>query len=268
MPSKFERLLQILGEMNGAAIAFSGGVDSTFLLAAAKQALGDRVLAVIGRSPLHPKAEHLEALEMAGNLGVRVKVVNTHELEDIAFRANPRNRCAICKEGIMRAILALAEKERLDNVLDGSNVDDLGDYRPGVEAAHDLGVRSPLIEAGLGKSDIRRFSKEMGLHTWDKPSMACMASRIPYGEEINEAKLARIESAEALVRAMGITQLRVRDHGTVARIEVLPEDIPKLAERTSREKLVASIKSCGYSYVCLDLDGYRTGSMNETLADE
>ena len=268
MPSKFERLLQILGEMNGAVIAFSGGVDSTFLVAAAKQALGNRVLAVIGRSPLHPKAEHLEALELAGSLDVRVQVVNTRELEDSAFCANPENRCAICKEMIMRAILTLAEKARIDNVLDGSNVDDLGDYRPGLEAAHNLGVRSPLIEAGLGKKDIRQFSRKMGLVTWNKPSMACLASRIPYGEEINEAKLARIERAEALVRAIGITQLRVRDHGTVARIELLPEEIPKVVEPKKRKKLVASIKSCGYSYVCLDLDGYRTGSMNETLADE
>ncbi len=247
------------------AVAFSGGVDSTFLLAAAKEALGDRALAVIGRSATYPEREMNDAVELAEQLGVRYKVVNTCELDNETFRANPHDRCAMCKTELISKVREVADQEGLEHVLEGSNADDVGDYRPGMAASQKLGARMPLQELGFTKAEIRTLSKEMGLPTWDKPAAACLSSRIPYGDEITESKLKRIEQAENAIREMGIVQLRVRDHGPVARIEVDKDAITRLLEPEFRARLVAALKPAGYQYVCLDLEGYRTGAMNEVL---
>ncbi|MCP4601314.1 MAG: ATP-dependent sacrificial sulfur transferase LarE [Proteobacteria bacterium] len=264
--TKYKALLKSLGAMQGAAVAFSGGVDSTFLIAAAKEALGDRVLAVIGQSPTYPQREYQAAMQLATQLGVRYSVVKTDEISNPEFNANPPHRCFVCKTTLFNAIRIVADKEDLEYVLEGSNADDAGDYRPGIAAGKELGVRAPLMEARLTKNEIRALSREMGLPTWDKPSMACLSSRIPYGEKIDEPKLSRIERAEEAIRNMGIVQLRVRDYGPLARIEVDAEDISRLAEPEIREQLVKAVKQVGYQYVCLDLEGYRTGAMNEVLS--
>ncbi len=265
MKEKYGLLVAALKDMGGVAVAFSGGVDSAFLLAAAKEALGDRALAVIGRSPTYPKRELDDAVRLAGQLGVRCKVVETHELDNPGFQANPHDRCAMCKGELISTVRAVADQEGLEHVLEGSNADDVGDYRPGMEASAKLGARMPLKELGFTKKEIRALSKEMGLPTWNKPAAACLSSRIPYGDEINVPKLNRIEQAENAIRNMGIAQLRVRDHGQVARIEVDKDDISRLLEPDLRARLVAALKQVGYQYVCLDLEGYRTGAMNEVL---
>ncbi len=254
--------------MKGVVVAFSGGVDSSLLLFTAVEALGERTLAVIGHSPIHPLREHTEALNFADHVGARYRVVETDELTDHEFRVNPPNRCYICKKAIMGAMKTIAVEEGFDYVVEGSNVDDLGDYRPGMDALRELGIRSPLVEAGLTKQEIREISRERSLPTWDRPSMACLASRIPYGEKITKERLSRIEQAEEAILRLGIRQLRVRDVGDTARIEVEPHDIIRLADPSMRGRVVATLKELGYRYVCLDLDGYRTGSMNETLAPD
>jgi len=261
------RLEAWLAEAGSVAVMFSGGVDSAFLLAVAVKVLGARAVTVTGRSSIHPAREHGEALSLAAALGARHRTMDTAELADPSFSSNPPDRCAVCKTAIVEAVTAVARQEGLALVLDGSNADDAGDYRPGMEAARRLGVRSPLMELGLTKKDIRELSREMGLPTWDKPSLACLASRIPYGEEITTARLARVERAEDSLRDMGLAHVRVRDHGDVARVEVAPELIAALAAPARRAEVAAALRKAGYRYVCLDLEGYRTGSMNEALAE-
>ena len=262
---KYDDLLTRIRALDGAVVAFSGGVDSTFLLAATAEALGDRVLAVTGRSASVPRRELESAVELAQRLGVRHRFVDTAEFADPVFAANPPDRCYHCKGTLFRTLLGIAEQEGLAAVLEGSNTDDLGDYRPGSRASKELGVRSPMVEAGLSKENIRVLSKGMGLPTWSKPAMACLASRVPYGEELTPERMQRIDRAEEALHDRGFVQVRVRDHGNVARIEVPPEDIARLAADGVRADIAEAVQAAGYKYVAVDLQGYRTGAMNEVL---
>ncbi len=265
---KHDTLRTILAETGGLVIAYSGGVDSSLLLKVAVDVLGDRALAVTATSPTYPSHEVDEAIRLADELGARYRIISTSELEMETFAANPPDRCYHCKTELFRKLLDIAREEGLRVVADGANVDDTGDYRPGHRAAAELGIRSPLIEAGLGKADIRALSHELGLPTWNKPSFACLASRFPYGDRITEEKLARVAAAEHVLHDLGFTQLRVRHHGDIARIEVEPSEFAKIIQDGNRERIVCALRELGYLYVTLDLTGYRMGSMNEGLGVE
>lgn len=263
--SKYKRLRSIIEGMNRVVIGFSGGVDSTFLLKTAHDVLGDKVLAVIASSETYPQREIEEALKLARELGVKFKLIETHELRDNKFRQNPPQRCYYCKKELFSRLKSIAQEEGFEWVLDGSNYDDLDDFRPGTKARDELGVRSPLQEAKLTKKDIRLLSKYFGLPTWSKPSFACLASRFPYYTPIDEEGLQRIGQAEDFLRGLGFRQVRVRHHGYLARIEVLPEEISRLVHQKQKEKIIKKFKALGYRYVTIDLEGYRSGSMNEIL---
>ena len=264
---KYKALQQNLKEMG--RVAFSSGVDSTFLLKAALEALGrDNVIAVTASSCSFPARELKEAKEFCEKNGVRQIICKSEELDIDGFRQNPKNRCYLCKHELFEKIWEIARQNGMNAVAEGSNMDDNGDYRPGLIAVRELGVSSPLRQAELYKEEIRELSREMGLPTWDKQSFACLSSRFVYGETISEKKLGMVDKAEQLLLDMGFHQVRVRIHGNIARIEVLPDEITKIVEEDNRTKIANQLKSYGFDYVTLDLLGYRTGSMNETLDEK
>ena len=253
-----------LASLGRVMVAYSGGVDSTLLLALAVRTLGsENVLAAVGISPSLPQRELEDGRVLAEQIGAKLIEIPTAELDDPNYAANPERRCFYCKSELFTLLKKAADEQGFDTVASGANFDDTGDFRPGLEAGAKLGVANPLMDAKLTKAEIRTISKALGLATWDKPAMACLASRIPYGQGVSSEKLSRIEQAEYVLKDLGFIQCRVRDHDTVARIEVPETDIARAAEL--RETLTAKIKALGYAYVTLDLQGFRSGSMNETI---
>jgi len=264
LQEKDRRLGEILRGLDRVMVAFSGGVDSTFVLKRAHQELGDRVLAVVAASETFPTREFNAAVRIAEEMGVRLYKTEVKEFENENFVANNPDRCYHCKTGLYSHMQNLARELGYQVILDGTNMDDLGDYRPGLKAKAEQGVRSVLQEAGLYKEEIRQLSKELGLPTWNKPSFACLSSRIPYGTRIDRQKIDQLDAAEDFLFELGLYQVRVRHHDQIARIEVIPDDIPKVIAR--RDEIHRKFTELGFRYVTLDLYGYRTGSMNEVLA--
>ncbi len=263
--AKYDRLLGVLRELESVIVAFSGGVDSTFLAKAAKDALGARALLVTADSETYPASELEEAGRLANQLGMRHVVVETRELDNPEYAKNSPNRCFFCKEELFAKLRPIAEQERIAHVAYGANMDDLGDHRPGMEAAKRMGVQAPLIEAEFWKAEIRELSREFRLPTWDKPSFACLSSRFQYGDAITAEKLRKIDAAEAFVRSLGFRQFRVRHHDGLARLEIAREEMPRLWEEGVRDAIVARLRELGYLYVTVDLQGFRSGSANDAL---
>lgn len=267
---RYNILKEYLTELESVAVAFSGGVDSAFLLKVAVDVLGkDKAIAVTAVSSLFPEREQREAEEFCNKYGIKQIKFHHNEFEIKDFKNNPPNRCYLCKRRLFEQIISIAEGNNIKHVVDGSNMDDNGDYRPGMVAIRELNIKSPLQYAGLYKEDIRELSKKLGLSTWNKPSLACLASRFAYGETISEEKLAMVDKAEQLLFDMGFSQFRVRIHGQenglTARIEILPEEFPRLMEEDSRKRINKYFKEIGFSYVTLDLEGYRMGNMNNVI---
>ena len=260
---KLARLHDILRDIPSAVLAFSGGVDSTFVAAVTRDVLGERALAITGVSPSVPPSEVEEAKALARGIGIAHELIDTREMDNPEYVANSPARCFHCKDELYGRLTAIAHERGFDCVIDGCNLDDTGDFRPGRRAAAGHGVRSPLVEAGLTKDDVRALSRERGLPTWDKPAMACLSSRIPYGTPVTVEALGRIGEAEAYLRSLGVRQLRVRHHDDVARIETDEAGLELLVAR--RAEVVERLKALGYLYVTLDLAGYRSGSLNAAL---
>jgi len=266
LESKYLHLQSILREMGGILIAYSGGVDSTLLLKVATGVLGEKALAVIGRSETYPTREYEEAARNAIEIGARFEEVPTEETDNLKFSSNPPDRCYFCKTELFSKLGAIAEGRGIRWIADGTITDDMADFRPGMRAKKEQNVRSPLLEAGMTKDDVRLLSKELGLPTWDKGSFACLSSRFPYGSAITKEALKKIDSAEALLYDLGFKNFRVRQHdGKTARIEIGLEEIGRFSQEEIRLSVLTRLKNLGFTYVTLDLQGYRTGSMNEAL---
>ncbi len=268
LEQKLNKLETIIKDLDSVVVAFSGGVDSTFLLKVAHKVLGDNVIAVTAQSSTYPERELNEAISYAREFDVKHILIESEELDIEGFSKNPTNRCYYCKHELFSKLKGVAKEHNIKYVLDGSNYDDMGDFRPGMHAAKDLGVISPLKEAELTKQDIRDLSKKMNVPTWNKPAFACLSSRFPYGHEITEDKLKMVELAEQYLLDNGFKQLRVRHHGEIARIEVAPEEREKFFSTNILNDIGNKLKKIGFAYVTLDLLGYRTGSMNEVLKNK
>lgn len=268
MIQKYEKLKAILAEMKEVVVAYSGGVDSSFLLKVAYDVLGDNAYGVLAISPTYPSREFEKAKETAAVIGARIKIIETNELEDEKFKNNPVNRCYFCKSELFSKIVELAESRQFKNFVDGSNFDDKGDYRPGMKALGEKGIRSPLQEAELTKAEIRELSRNLGLPTWDKDALACLSSRFPYGENIDIEKLRIVDEIENYLYDLGFRSIRARHQKNTLKIEVLPSQIAKFFQEDVRLNVLNKAKGLGYKYVTVDLEGYRQGSMNEVLGDK
>jgi len=262
---KFTKLKETLRQMERVIIAYSGGVDSTLLLKTATISGLKEILAVTASSESLPREELSFARKMTSALNVRHEIIVTEELKDKNYSSNPPNRCYYCKKELFSKLKEIAKKENFPFILDGTNADDREDWRPGRQAAVEMGIRSPLLEVGLGKKEIREISQALGLPTWNKPATPCLSSRFPYGQKITAEALERVNRAENFIKKFGIKELRVRDHSETARIEILPEDFPILMDETVRAEIISFLKSLGYKYITLDLEGFRSGSLNELL---
>ncbi len=265
MDPKLDHLKDLLGQTNGVLVAFSAGVDSTFLLKVAHMVSGERTVALTASSPTAPPGELEAAKAFAASLGCRHLIVNSDELANPSFQQNPVNRCFFCKDELYRICRAQADRLGIGAIVDGTNLDDLKDHRPGLKAAKEWNIRHPLVEAEMTKDDIRRHSRELGLPTWDKPSSPCLSSRFPYGTEINLERLKQVAACELFMKELRFREFRVRYHGDLARIEVAANEFDRLFEKETREAIIGKFKEVGFSYVSLDLQGYRTGSLNEVL---
>lgn len=265
LDEKYDSLQRILRSYGSVAVAFSGGVDSSLLSYVAHQVLGESALAVTARAAVVPARELSDAVSFCERYGIKHVLCDPNPFSEDEVRFNAANRCYVCKKVIFRALMEAAAQQGVTVIADGSNLDDLGDYRPGLQALEELEVKSPLREAGFTKADIRELSKELGLPTWNKQSNACLATRFPYGDELTVERLEQVDRAEQLLGALGFSQLRVRVHGDVARIEVSPSQIGKVLDESVRTEIVDKLKQVGFAYVTLDLSGYRTGSMNEQI---
>lgn len=265
MEPKLERLNDLLDQTNGALVAFSAGVDSTFLLKVAHMRLGERAVALTAASPTAPPGEIEAAKDFAATLGCRHVILDSHELDNPSFHQNPANRCFFCKDELYRICRAQADRLGIATIFDGTNLDDLKDHRPGLKAAKEWGVRHPLVEAEMTKDDIRRHSRDLGLPTWDKPASPCLSSRFPYGTEINLDRLKQVAACELFMKRLRFREFRVRYHGDLARIEVAANEFDRLFDKETREAIIGKFKEAGFNYVSLDLQGFRSGSLNEAL---